>query len=69
MWMTLRYEDCPIRWIEDDIRESLAVLNQVEREVEGLLERFYGRDSEESRMAYELFRQVVGREAKPWYGQ
>ena len=67
-WMTLRYEDCPRSWIEDDIRESLTILNEegrdVERSLERSLERIFNREPDTYRRAYELVREVVGREAK-----
>lgn len=50
-------------------QEAKSSLGDEKHKIETHLEGFYLRESEESIRAYELFRQVVGREAKPWYSQ
>ena len=68
-WMTLRYEDCPRPWIEKDIRYSLWALSNavqdVERSLERSLEYLDRREPDKIRRAYELFREEIGREARP----
>lgn len=63
-WMTLRYEDCPRRWIEKDVRYSLWALSNavqdIERSLERSLEYLDHREPDKSRRAHELFREVIG---------
>lgn len=50
-------------------QEAQSSLKEEKHRIEYHLERLYRNESEESRRAYDLFRQVVGREACPRYAR
>lgn len=68
-WVKEKYEKCPSWFSDDDIAKVESCLCDRMKEIEQSLESYYRSESEESRRAYDLFRQVVGREASPRYAR
>lgn len=66
-WVLLRYEDYPRMWLQADIKTAQEYIGRSMSSIERELEGCYDDESEESRHAYELFREVIGREAVPRY--
>lgn len=66
-WLDLCDDDNPMAYREVFVQFAKSAFSGEMGTIERKLENMYSKESEESRRAYDLFRQVVGREACPRY--